>query len=153
MEIINVVNTLPKHPTRKYALRAASFIKGVVVHHSAGNGTVTAIAKYHVEHNGWPGIGYHFVITEDGTVCKTNNQSTLSYHAGAGQNKAHLGVCLLGNFEMQEPTPEQVVSLRLLLKEIKKALPGRYVKGHRDIHATACPGKNLYALLPSILAG
>ena len=32
--------------------------------------------------------------------------------------------------------------------------PGsRTIKGHRDFNATACPGQNLYDMLPDVIAG
>lgn len=162
MEIINLVGTLPVYPKKKYSIRATSFIKVILVHHTgAGSSlqdaqaemrTVESIASYHVMTKRWPGIAYHYVITRDGTTYKTNNVTTLSYHGGEGQNKKSLGVCLLGNFQMQHPTPVQIKALEDLLAEILRNLPGRKVVPHRAVRATVCPGEKLVQLLPGIVS-
>lgn len=129
-----------------YKRRPTSAIVAVVVHHAGVNinGTeaeVRAIARYHVEHNGWPGIGYHYVIAKDGTVWKTNPISYVSYHA-AGFNIPSVGVCLAGNLDRQPPTKQQEDALRALLQDLNKALGRRLiVRAHREVSQTACPGR------------
>lgn len=164
VEITNIIKTLPKHPTKKYSVRATNFITQFVVHHTAAKEdglpdsdamelrSWKAIADYHVRHNGWPAIGYTYGITEDGSVYKLNNTTTLAYHAGAGQNKKSLGIVLLGNFEVHVPTSAQITALEDLLAELLRVLPGRVVIPHRAVHATACPGRHLVSLLPGIVS-
>lgn len=154
MEVINVVKTLPRHTTKRYSIRATGFINGTIIHHSAGgvNQTPEQIAAYHVNTRHYPGVGYHFMIDKMGRVFKTQNQTTLSYHAGAGQNKKHLGICLIGNFEQVAPSVEQIHSLEDLLVELLRVYPGWYVQPHQWVHATACPGKNLVRLLPGVVS-
>lgn len=146
MKIVDVVDQLPRHPKRKYSRRPLTRISTVVVHHSAtASGSPEAFARYHVEAHDWPGIGYHYVIAKDGTVYKTNNASTVSYHA-KGANLKSLGVCLIGNFDREHPGDVQMDALVELLHELMKAygISPDNVIGHREVPGTqkSCPGAN-----------
>lgn len=162
MKIKNLVGSLPHSRTKHYSIRATGFIEQIVVHHSGrgstpdGLKTIQAAARYHVAPkpigNGWPGIGYHYAVAPDGSVYKLNNMTTLTYHAGPGENKRSLGVVVLGDFREAQPTPAALSSLRTLLRTLLAALPGRRVVGHRDVRQTACPGDKLYELLPWLTA-
>jgi len=123
---------LRKHPSRRYRSRPRSAIKKITVHHSATmSGSAEAYANYHVQHNNWPGIGYHFVIEKDGTIKWCHDVETLSWHVGNG-NGYSVGVCLTGNFIKQEPTAAQSRSLNKLLRALMEELklPREDVWGH-----------------------
>lgn len=116
--------------------------KRVIVHHSAGS--TGSAAVFHRQHQaqGWSSIGYHFVILPTGVVERGRPENTVGAHA-QGSNSDSLGVVLVGNFEATKPTPAQINSLAWLLKEhIFKKYGELPVVGHRDVMATACPGKN-----------
>jgi len=61
---------LTKHETKKYETRPLSKIRNLIIHHSAAPASVgpRRIAAYHVKKQDWPGIGYHFLVGEDGTL-------------------------------------------------------------------------------------
>lgn len=146
--VIDIVNALPKHPTKPYPTRSKDQIQNIVIHHSAvgGNQSPFVVARFHVESShlsstGAPGIGYHFYILEDGTTYQTNYLNTVSWHV-KNQNTACVGICLSGNFDVSRPTTAQQSSLRRLLKALKQALPQARIVGHRDLRPTSCPGKN-----------
>jgi len=141
LQINNVIDILPKSKSKNYGKRALSSIKNIVVHHSAidGFGPVD-YALWHLK-RGWPGIGYHYVIDKDGKVDKTNELSTISYHV-KGHNTASVGISLSGNLSKHKPTKAQIDSLIKLIKELKNELPNKlFVKGHRELSSTQCPGK------------
>lgn len=146
MQVKDIVKTLPKHPTTQYKSRPLRILSAVVVHHSATtSGTPEAFARYHVG-QGWPGIGYHYVIGRDGLVYKCQPASVISYHA-SGANAHSLGVCLVGNLDEQQPTPEQMAALMELLQDLIKwygIKPG-HVIGHREVPGThkSCPGRHI----------
>lgn len=147
MQVVDMVEQLPKHPRKRYKERPLSDISMVVVHHSATReGSPEAFARYHVETNGWPGIGYHYVIARDGTVYKTNKASTVSYHA-SGYNARSIGVCLVGNFDQERPPAEQMEALVELVRGLMAAfaVPVERVIGHREVPGTrkSCPGRNV----------
>lgn len=136
------------------ALRRRSATNRIVVHHSDSNGgDAAAFHRYHIEHNGWAGIAYHYVILADGTIEAARPEATVGGHC-LGHNEDTVGICVVGKLDSAEPTPAQVASLTALLAwllEVYRLAPERVV-GHRDLNATACPGRHLYACLPGIRA-
>ncbi len=141
--IQDLVDALPKHATLKYNTRPLSDIQTFVIHHSAVAPTVgpKRIAEYHVNSLNWPGIGYHFLVGEDGIIYQGNRLETVSYHA-AKVNPRGVGICFLGNFMTQVPPPAQLRAgahlIAWLLQELKLDL--EVVKGHQEYMQTACPG-------------
>jgi N-acetyl-anhydromuramyl-L-alanine amidase AmpD len=142
--IQDVMDSLPKHETEEYETRPIEDIRYLVIHHSAVPAFVGAksIAAYHVRRHEWPGIGYHFVVAEDGTVYQTNALETKSYHA-VKANPYGVGICFLGNFTNTAPPQAQVQTgahlVAWLMGELD--LPIESIKGHKDLMGTACPGK------------
>ena len=119
VKINNVVDSLPKHPSKTYSTRNLSQIDKIIIHHTAtSGGSAQAYANHHVNTRDWPGIGYHYVIDPDGTVNQTNYHQTRSYHV-SGQNTNSIGVALTGNFKYTEPTAAQMQSLNALIPHIR----------------------------------
>lgn len=109
------------------------------------------MAYYHVNSRGWPGIGYHYVVMDDGTIYLTNYHTTKSYHAGnynnpGDENYSRLGICMSGNFQETTPSQAQLDAVRSLTRWLFSELPnvtgGDDVERHRDVPGaqTACPG-------------
>jgi hypothetical protein len=90
---------------------------------------VEAIRAYH-KSKGWRDIGYHFVITPDGAIHK--GRTGRGAHC-KGHNDT-IGICLLGDFDLQHPTKKQLASLRSITKTYKK---------HNYWANTRCPGRNV----------
>ena len=141
MELIkNVVNELPKHKIKRYTKRPLERIEYIVIHHSASKTwTAEQAAEYHVKGHGWPGIGYHYYI-EKGEIKLCNYLDTRSYHV-ENTNTICVGICLAGDFTLEQPTDFQIFATQQLILMIRNVL-GRHipVKAHRDFKATACPG-------------
>jgi N-acetylmuramoyl-L-alanine amidase len=119
----------------------------IAIHHSlTKTGSAEAYARYHVQ-QGWPGIGYHFVIEQDGTIVHCHDYDVVSYHVG-DSNSFAIGICLTGDFRKetggQKPTSAQLESLRLLVEAIKQDVPSiKRVRGHNEFPGYAwknCPG-------------
>ena len=142
-EIVDVVDELPKHPTKKYRTRDIDDITTMVVHHtvSPADRATSSIAQYHVSHHDWPGIGYHFMIGADGLIEQTNYLSTISYHASDG-NPYSIGICLKGDFTYEQPTEKQLDALYWLINELQAQYGFELVLGHKEVpgNSTACPG-------------
>ncbi|MFO1008027.1 MAG: peptidoglycan recognition family protein [Planctomycetaceae bacterium] len=131
--------------------------KFIVLHHSATEvGSVESIDAAHKQRkdadgNPWRGIGYHFVVgngrgMKDGEVAATFRWAEQCEGAHAGDlqyNTQGVGICLIGNFEMEPPTPAQLNSLQGLVVALRKGcqIDAKSVIRHTDIKATACPGK------------
>lgn len=148
-DVIDIVRYLPVHGTKKYGTRPLSTLKErgyIVIHHEAcgcdnPRSTPWDLARYHVQSNGWPGIGYHSVVTPDGLRWKVNNDSTLSYHV-KDYNTQSIGICGVGDFTRNGPTREQLLGMVLEVIRYQQAygIPIERVVGHGDLQATACPG-------------
>ena len=65
-------------------------------------------------------------------------------HAGSNDHNQHgVGVCLVGNFEETSPSAEQLAAVKRLVGILKTeyGINSDGVIAHRDVKATACPGK------------
>lgn len=127
-----------------YPSRDLSAINYLAIHHSGvdRDSSAEAIAAYHVDSLGWPGIGYHFLVHSDGRAEYVGDIATIRYNV-AGRNTEVIGICLPGDFTSHPPADEALSSTRALVAalrlELGRSLP---VVGHRDIAVspTACPG-------------
>lgn len=113
----------------------------IILHHSASKGqTVEEIDKYH-KSKGWTKIGYHFYVRQDGKIYRGREEWAIGAHA-KGANYNSIGICAEGNFEDEYMNETQKNSLKELVAYIKNKYNITKVQGHRDVQATACPGKN-----------
>lgn len=78
---------------------------------------------------------------------------TIGAHA-YGYNNCSIGIHVCGNFELAEPTPQQIESCATLVAWLADKygidIDTDTVVGHRDLMATACPGYTLYSQLQTI---
>lgn len=92
-------------------------IQRIIVHCSdTEGGDAESIRKYHVSHNGWDDIGYHYVITKEGVIERGRPEERSGAHC-KGANFDSLGVCLIGKHDFSET---QFESLRYLVSALKK---------------------------------
>jgi hypothetical protein len=141
--IHDVTDQLPKAAGATYGTRNLSQITRYVIHHSATkSGDPWSFAKYHVETNGWPGIGYAFVILKTGKIYQTNRLETISYNV-ANNNTGSLGICLEGDYEKETPPTEQINALIWLIKHLSEKLGQKPILPHKALSSTSCPGSNV----------
>ena len=102
------------------------------------------IRKGHVG-KGWNDIGYHFAIDGRGRIWQCRPLKYAGAHVG-GENTRNLGILVMGNFEEQKPTQNQIKALDDALQKFCAfyKVPGRRIYGHRELGRTVCPGKNLF---------
>lgn len=119
----------------------------IILHHAAAtNCSPDGIHTIHLK-NGWAGIGYHFYIRKNGKIYKGRPLNTIGAHA-VGYNDKSIGVCFEGNFENEVMNDAQLNSARYIINYLKNIYPNAKVIRHRDVNATACPGRNFpYASL------
>jgi N-acetyl-anhydromuramyl-L-alanine amidase AmpD len=145
LDVNDLRTALSTHPTARYAARGLGQIDTIVVHHTAsGELRSEDIANYHVNTLGWPGIGYHFVVHQNGAIDYTNSIDVVSYGV-ARHNDNTLHIALTGNFTAAPPGGAQLEAAMKLIANLRFALGRVYpVVGHKDIapsdYATACPG-------------
>lgn len=130
-----------------YAKRPLTDIDLIVIHHTAGSNrdyTALEIAQIHVA-QGWPGIGYHFLVHPDGSIDYVGDLSTSRSHVGL-LNRRSVGICLAGNFDYVRPTPAALASVRGCIAAVRMFVGDVPVVGHGDVGhltgygATNCPG-------------
>jgi len=129
------------------ARRNYSDIRYIVLHHSGTpNGNVAIFRDYHIHHNGWRDVGYHYVITNgnggnDGEVQEGRHLLFTGAHA-PGRNKDSVGVCLVGDFLQGKPTSAQMSALYRLIEELMQKYPivPDRILAHKEVRPTDCPG-------------
>ncbi len=154
-------------------------VQGAGVHHTAGTnnysaadvpGILRAIQTYHVSGRGWYDIGYNFLIDRFGQVWEGRAGGIEETWAGVHShsfNSEVTGISVMGNYETATVPAAVENSLVALItwkfnvhgvnvngELIHKGARFPTIFGHRDVpeSSTACPGRYLYALLPTIRA-
>lgn len=124
------------------ALEKRTITDEIVLHHAAGTGSVEDIHSWHINGNGWAGIGYHFYVRKNGEVYAGRPVDTVGAHT-YGENSHTIGICFEGNFENETMSDAQKNAGAELVAKLRKDFPTvKRVSGHRDHNSTACPGKN-----------
>ena len=127
----------------------------IVIHHSASpNASVKGMDYYHrVERHMENGLAYHFVIgnghsMKDGEIAvghRWTAQLNGGHLASETLNSMSIGICLVGNFDEDRPTPKQMASLQALVEFLldRCRLGPDAVKTHQQINPvyTRCPGR------------
>lgn len=129
--------------------RPLSQVQYLAIHHTAGPDTQTPdeIASFHVNSRGWGGVGYHFIISKNGTVYYVGDLTTARANV-LDKNHLVIGICLIGTFMNGIfPSSFQLQSVHELCKELLLNTPElsgvsdwSKVVGHRDLQSTDCPG-------------
>lgn len=145
--MVDLRETIQKHPTKKYNRRSVDQIKSIALHHIGVIWPVApeSTARYHVVDCDWPGVGYHFQIQRDGKFYWLNSLEAISYHVGGMNNVPAIGICFEGDLRSQPPTESQTQSGVLLINGLRKALGSELpLLGHREYPntSTVCPGLN-----------
>ena len=117
-------------------------VEGIALHHSG----VTVLQSVEVIHNyhkskGWAGIGYHYYVRKDGSVYRGRPENMAGAHC-PGVNSISIGICAEGNFNEETMSDEQKQAIIELVKDIKSRYDIKWIKGHREIISTDCPGNN-----------
>lgn len=129
--------------SRTPSKRAATYY--IVLHHAGvTNTTAEAIHLYHRDVKGWCGIGYNLYVTKDGKIYHGRPMDAVGAHT-VGYNQCSVGICFEGNFEEDTMSPAQIAAGKRAIAYTKSFYPNVTIKLHRELDATACPGKNFPA--------
>ncbi|MFH1983446.1 MAG: peptidoglycan recognition family protein [Pseudomonadota bacterium] len=123
----------------------------IIIHHTASlEDSLENILELHVKMNNWDDVGYHFLINNgrilpDGFIevsRRWRQQNEGAHTKNRGINKEAIGIALVGNFEIHDPTTAQLNSLvnliRALIEEYK--IPVENIFMHKMLSPTKCPG-------------
>jgi N-acetyl-anhydromuramyl-L-alanine amidase AmpD len=139
---------------RRNRLRVAATFSRITVHHAGAanchNDRTTVVydlqgvLSAHSKRN-YGDVGYHFIIDYTGRVWEGRSLQYEGAHV-LGENERNIGVMLLGNFEIQEPSADQSAALAELCGFLMEQYDIRkqHVYGHRDLGHSLCPGRHLY---------
>jgi hypothetical protein len=96
----------------------------------------------------WPDLAYHFLIAPDGRIYEGRS---IDYEPESNTKyplNGHIGIELMGNFEEQRVSLEQLASLVKLCAWLAQAyhIDPSQIAGHKDRaeKQTVCPGRDLY---------
>ncbi|MER6109262.1 peptidoglycan-binding protein [Streptomyces hirsutus] len=108
-----------------------------------GHKVPQAIDRVH-RNQKWAGIGYNFVVDQDGTIYEGRGWNLQGAHC-PGHNVTGIGVQIAIGGD-QKPSAKALAACRALY-DLACQKTGRTLakKGHKDGIATDCPGKHLYA--------
>ena len=148
-------------------------VRKITVHHTAlkfGDTDVDAVKRElnHVRFGemhpkqGTPheDIAYHFIIDRAGRVWEGRDLIWQGSHVrnckGVNNRTGNVGVVLLGNFMMQQPSAAQLATTKRFVMELQKTyrVPKQVMKGgmrskdkgvftHQELSPTECPGDNM----------
>lgn len=149
----DIRDTIPGDSFNWSWVRPLSQVNFLAIHHSAGPDTETPneITNFHINSNGWGGIGYHFLIDKNGTTYYVGDIGTARANV-ANLNEQVIGICLVGNFIAgKEPSASQLDATRKLCDFFIHNYPDLTgvsswdsVRGHKELpgQSTTCPGDN-----------
>ena len=162
-KISNTKTTGPNGKTLRWPQRYSPRVTQLVVHHTAlkvrGDERtpverMRALYEYHANSRGWGDVGYHYLIDENGQVYegRAGGDHVVGGHVYCG-NIGTVGIALMGNFELEQPTQQQMKALQWMLDHLAKKYNidarrtvqthGRRlptIVSHKDLISTACPG-------------
>lgn len=106
--------------------------------------SVESVREYHMKHNGWKDIGYHYLITLDGVIHQGRPLDQVGAHC-KNHNTGTIGICYVGglnpdgkpadtrNLEQKAALHDVVRALKICFPTIKK------VSGHYMYDTRPCP--------------
>ncbi|GAB4013661.1 FG-GAP-like repeat-containing protein [Nocardioides ultimimeridianus] len=122
---------------------------------------------YHTQVRGWSDIGYNYLVDRFGRIWEGRYGGVDRDPVGAhtlGYNDDSFAASAIGNYQEVQPTTAMVQAYaalfawKLSLAGVKAGSTHQWVtkryfnaiNGHRDAGQTLCPGKYLYAKIPTI---
>ena len=124
----------------------------IVIHCSATPETmdigVEKIREWHVKDNGWDDVGYHHIITRDGTIEPARPEEMQGAHAPKVNHRS-IAICMIGGSDANGGwsnnfTNEQWVTLKALLLNLTKKYEIKKIIGHYQVDSRKeCPSFNV----------
>jgi N-acetylmuramoyl-L-alanine amidase/FG-GAP-like repeat len=128
---------------------------------------IRGIYAYHTQSRGWSDVGYNFLVDRFGRIWEGRAGGVARPVVGAhtlGYNDDAFAMSAIGNFDIARPPAVMVDAFgrlfawKLSLHGVRASSTRQYVTnrylqaidGHRDVGQTACPGRYLYAQIPTI---
>ncbi|MEM1007454.1 MAG: N-acetylmuramoyl-L-alanine amidase [Myxococcota bacterium] len=151
------------HPQRKARCAAGdSYKRRIAIHHTyTDNTSGNYAAELRGIQNGhfmrsFCDVGYHFLITRDGTIWEGRATRLKGAHA-LRQNPGNLGIAFVGNYGGGRPVPRAMLCSASKLLDWATERYGiprlrALIRGHKEFGiSTACPGNTLLSKLNALV--
>jgi N-acetylmuramoyl-L-alanine amidase len=163
----SAIRTVPRTSWAKAApirsrLNPMRFINRITVHHegwtpvyftdyASTKARMDSIRRSHLERMKAGDIGYHYVIDRAGHVWQGRDLRYQGAHVGKN-NENNLGIMVLGNFNKQTASSQQLGSLQNLLRQHIRTyrIAQSRVYTHRELGPTTCPGTRLQSYMTNL---
>ncbi|MEX0662504.1 MAG: family 10 glycosylhydrolase [Balneolaceae bacterium] len=134
-------------------------ITDITLHHSGSAEPLTEeddlveklqnLYEWGVEERNWWDVPYHYLIGLDGTIYEGRDPRYAGETNTRYDTRGHLLITVMGNYDKQEPTDEQVEAITDLMtwSADKYNLSTDNISGHYDLADTGCPGTHLRDIL------
>ncbi len=130
-----------------YPDNLADVYSTVAIHHSAilldTNETMRDVQDLHMDTNHWADVGYHYAIDKNGIVYEGRDIHVRGSSV-AGYNTGTIGVCVMGNFEVDIPLEIQRAKMQQLVNWLATTYTLTHLATHHEFNpGSVCPGKNM----------
>lgn len=133
-------------------------IKAITLHHGgeeykgdkATSSYLVNLQNWSRREKKWIDIPYHLLIDLEGKIYAGRDLHYPGDTNTAYDPTGHALVCILGNYEVQQPNDRQLRALVEVFTWLcwSYKLSPEVIQGHKDVaEGTVCPGKNLYVYL------
>ena len=109
---------------------------------------VEKIREWHVKDNGWDDVGYHHIITRDGTLEPARPEEMQGAHAPKVNDRS-VAICMIGGSDINGGWDnnfknDQWVTLKALLLNLIKKYEIKKIIGHYQVDSKKeCPSFNV----------
>lgn len=138
-----------REPAKPFRALSRGRVKGVVLHHSgveggpSGVAAVRAFEAYHMDTRKWDGVAYNWLVDSTGGVFEGRGGGVRGA-ATKGWNARSESICYTG--WGYDPVPLVALkAIRSVIDDVQFRYGGSlWVRGHRDVSSSTCPGDWLY---------
>jgi hypothetical protein len=116
----------------------ASFIKNIQSFHMGPS-------------RGWPDLAYSFIVDSVGRAWTGRGWGVAGAHTLNHNWSSHAIFLPLGG--NQQPTEAQIATCRLVVEEHNRRFGVGFVRGHREVNSTSCPGDPVMARIAEFASG
>lgn len=136
-------------------LRVPQHITSITLHHEGSAkplrpeddpvAGLRALQSWGERDRNWWDVPYHYLIDLDGHVYEGRDWHYMGETNTTYDPSGHLLISILGNYNLQEPTPAQLDAIASVMAWAVKTfdVPLDSIRGHYNYAETNCPGKNL----------
>lgn len=123
------------------------------VEHSRCARRWSGIRDAHLNHptEGYSDVAYNWAVCNHGVIFEGRGLGKQTGANGSqALNRTHYAILWMGGTSgVVTPSPAAIKSIQGVIRHLRSNGAGKEIKGHRDGHATACPGDAMYTLVKS----